>query len=104
MRDNLMAQLLELGKSKPRGKESEVLLADITRLESTLSVARDDLVCVWIRLVSTLTYVTNTSRKRARRGCQESRMNSSISTERFVNCSLIYGRSAKQVTYPSCIY
>ncbi|RDX49778.1 cohesin complex subunit psm1 [Lentinus brumalis] len=43
MRDNLMAQLLELNKSKPRGKESEVLIAEISRLESSLSVARDDL-------------------------------------------------------------
>ncbi len=47
MRDNLMAQLLELNKSKPRGKESEVLIAEISRLESSLSVARDDLV--WSR-------------------------------------------------------
>ncbi|KAJ8472469.1 hypothetical protein ONZ51_g8497 [Trametes cubensis] len=50
VRDNLMAQLLELGKSKPRGKESEVLLAEITRLESTLSVARDDLKACKTRL------------------------------------------------------
>ncbi|EIW51887.1 cohesin complex subunit psm1 [Trametes versicolor FP-101664 SS1] len=42
VRDNLMAQLLELGKSKPRGKESEVLIAEISRLESALHVARDD--------------------------------------------------------------
>ncbi len=45
MRDNLMAQLLELSKSKPRGKESDVLIAEISRLESSLAVARDDLVC-----------------------------------------------------------
>ncbi|KAH9884117.1 cohesin complex subunit psm1 [Cubamyces lactineus] len=50
VRDNLMAQLLELGKSKPRGKESEVLLAEVTRLESTLSVARDDLKACKTRL------------------------------------------------------
>ena len=43
-RDNFMAHLLELGKSKPRGKETEVLLAEITRLESAHTVARDDLV------------------------------------------------------------
>ncbi|TBU39664.1 condensin complex subunit SMC1 [Dichomitus squalens] len=42
-RDNFIAQLLELGKSKPRGKEAEVLLAEITRLESARTVARDDL-------------------------------------------------------------
>ena len=39
-----MNQLHELAKSKPRGKETEVLLAEITRLESALTVARDDLV------------------------------------------------------------
>lgn len=44
MRDGLMAKMMELNKSKPRGKESEVLLAEITRLESALTVARDDLV------------------------------------------------------------
>ncbi|OJT14387.1 Structural maintenance of chromosomes protein 1 [Trametes pubescens] len=37
-----MVQLLHLGKSKPRGKESEVLIAEISRLESALHVARDD--------------------------------------------------------------
>ncbi|KAH9848926.1 cohesin complex subunit psm1 [Lenzites betulinus] len=42
VRDNLMAQLHELAKSKPRGKESEILLAELSRLESALSVARDD--------------------------------------------------------------
>ena len=45
MRDGLMAQMMELNKSKPRGKESEVLVAEISRLESALAVARDDLVC-----------------------------------------------------------
>ncbi len=46
MRDGYMSQMMELNKSKPRGKESEVLLAEITRLESALTVARDDLVIV----------------------------------------------------------
>ena len=44
-RDKLMEQLMELNKSKPRGKESEILIAEISRLESSLGVARDDLVC-----------------------------------------------------------
>ncbi|EIW54226.1 uncharacterized protein TRAVEDRAFT_39782 [Trametes versicolor FP-101664 SS1] len=42
VRDNLLAQLLELGKSMPRGKESKVLIAEISRLESALHVVRDD--------------------------------------------------------------
>lgn len=44
VRDNLLAQLLELGKSMPRGKESKVLIAEISRLESALHVVRDDQV------------------------------------------------------------
>ena len=44
VRDNLMEQLHELNKTKPRGKESEILVAEITRLESSLAVARDDQV------------------------------------------------------------
>ena len=48
-RDSFMAQLHELGKSKPRGKETEVLVAEITRLESAYAVARDDLVWLFPR-------------------------------------------------------
>ena len=44
-RDKLMEQLMELNKSKPRGKADDNLLAEITRLEPALTVARDDLVC-----------------------------------------------------------
>lgn len=34
----------ELNKNKPRGKADDILLAEITRLEPALAVARDDLV------------------------------------------------------------
>lgn len=44
VRDNLMEQLRDLQKSKPRGKADENLIADITRLESAHTVAKDDLV------------------------------------------------------------
>lgn len=44
LRDNLMAQLQELNRSKPRGKADENIIAEITRLESVITVARDDLV------------------------------------------------------------
>lgn len=46
VRESLMSQLKELNKQKPRMKTDENLLAEITRLESTLRVQRDDLVCL----------------------------------------------------------
>jgi structural maintenance of chromosome 1 len=39
-----MSHLKELNKQKPRTKTDENLLAEISRLESTLTVCRDDLV------------------------------------------------------------
>ena len=44
VRDNLKAQLRELAKQKPRGQTDENLIAEISRLESTSTVTRDDLV------------------------------------------------------------
>jgi structural maintenance of chromosome 1 len=44
LRDNLVAQLQELNRSKPRGKADENVIAEITRLESAIAVVRDDLV------------------------------------------------------------
>lgn len=44
VRDNLKAQLRELAKQKPRGQTDENLIAEISRLESASTVARDDLV------------------------------------------------------------
>lgn len=44
VRDSLHTQLTDLLKSKPRNKADENLLSEITRLESELVVARDDLV------------------------------------------------------------
>lgn len=46
VRDKLLADMQELNKNKPRGKADDLLLAEITRLEPALAVARDDLVCV----------------------------------------------------------
>jgi structural maintenance of chromosome 1 len=43
LRDNLVAQLQELNRSKPRGKADENVIAEITRLESAIAVVRDDL-------------------------------------------------------------
>ena len=62
-----MAQLLELSKSKPRGKESEVLLAEISRLESALIVVRDDLVRLCSQLPSMLLTPSSADRAPARR-------------------------------------
>ncbi|KAG2124257.1 hypothetical protein BD769DRAFT_1653050 [Suillus cothurnatus] len=43
LRDNLVAQLQELNRSKPRGKADENVIAKIIRLESAIAVVRDDL-------------------------------------------------------------
>ncbi len=39
-----MSELRELAKKKPRGKADENLIAELTRLESALTLAKDDLV------------------------------------------------------------
>lgn len=39
-----MKQLGELAKQRPRGKTDENLMSEVSRLESTMTVARDDLV------------------------------------------------------------
>ena len=39
-----MQELRELGQNKPRNKNDEALIAEITRLEPAHQVARDDLV------------------------------------------------------------
>lgn len=41
-----MAQLADLNKQKPRGKSDENLIAEVARLESAITVAKDDLVNV----------------------------------------------------------
>ena len=46
VRDSLLGQLRDLNKSKPRSKADENLVAEITRLESSLSLAKDDLVSI----------------------------------------------------------
>lgn len=43
-REILLSQLKELNKQKPRTKTDENLLAEVSRLESMLTVQRDDLV------------------------------------------------------------
>lgn len=44
VRDALLAQMRDLNKSKPRSKSDESLIAEITRLESSMTLAKDDLV------------------------------------------------------------
>lgn len=39
-----MARLHELNKSKPRGNADENIISEISRLESSITVTRDDLV------------------------------------------------------------
>ncbi|KAJ3557591.1 hypothetical protein NM688_g1392 [Phlebia brevispora] len=50
VRDKLLEDLRELNKSKPRSKADDNLLAEITRLEPALTVARDDLSACRLRL------------------------------------------------------
>ncbi|KAF8915965.1 SMCs flexible hinge [Mucidula mucida] len=42
-RDSLLSQLRELGKQKPRTKTDENLIAEVTTLESSITIARDEL-------------------------------------------------------------
>ena len=44
LRDSLIVQLGELQKSKSKGKTDESLISEISRLESAITVTRDDLV------------------------------------------------------------
>jgi structural maintenance of chromosome 1 len=39
-----LAQQRELSKQKPRGKTDDALISEISRLESNITVAKDDLV------------------------------------------------------------
>ncbi|KAG5644198.1 hypothetical protein DXG03_008861 [Asterophora parasitica] len=50
VRDNLKGQLRELAKNKPRGSTDENLIAEISRLESASTVARDDLSACKLRI------------------------------------------------------
>ncbi|EKM57692.1 uncharacterized protein PHACADRAFT_206572 [Phanerochaete carnosa HHB-10118-sp] len=50
VRDKLLFDLQELNKNKPRGKADDNLLAEISRLEPALAVARDDLSACKLRL------------------------------------------------------
>ncbi|KAI0078626.1 cohesin complex subunit psm1 [Panus rudis PR-1116 ss-1] len=50
VRDKLMADMAELMKGRPRGKVDDILLAEITRLEPSLTIARDDLSACKLRL------------------------------------------------------
>ncbi|KAF9231132.1 hypothetical protein BU15DRAFT_68589, partial [Melanogaster broomeanus] len=43
LQDNLMAQLQELSRSKPRGKADDNIIAEITRLDSAITVTKDDM-------------------------------------------------------------
>ncbi|KAF9454363.1 condensin complex subunit SMC1 [Macrolepiota fuliginosa MF-IS2] len=50
VREGLLSQLKELNKQKPRTKTDENLLAEVSRLESTLTVQRDDLTACKLRI------------------------------------------------------
>jgi hypothetical protein len=44
-RDTLLAEQRELHQQRARGKSDESLISEISRLESLMIVAKDDLVC-----------------------------------------------------------
>lgn len=44
-RESLLTQMRDLNKTKPRGRADEGPMAEMTRLESTLMVAKEDRVC-----------------------------------------------------------
>lgn len=50
VQETYISQLRELQKSKPRGQLEENLLAEMSRIESSLTVARDDLVSSFQRM------------------------------------------------------
>ncbi|KAM6496344.1 condensin complex subunit SMC1 [Amanita muscaria] len=50
VRDSLMSDLRELSKQKPRGKADENLIAEVTRLETAITLAKDDLTACKLRL------------------------------------------------------
>ena len=45
-RDALLAEQRELHQQRARGKSDETLISEISRLESLMIVAKDDLVCL----------------------------------------------------------
>ena len=45
-RDTLLAEQRELHQQRARGKSDENLISEISRLESLMIVAKDDLVCL----------------------------------------------------------
>jgi structural maintenance of chromosome 1 len=44
LRDKLQSELRDLLKARPRGNVDQNLMSEIARLESSLTIARDDLV------------------------------------------------------------
>lgn len=46
-RDSLTSQLRELAKQKPRNKTDDALIADITALESSITLTKDELVSIF---------------------------------------------------------
>ena len=47
-RDTLLSQQRELHQQRARGKSDESLISEISRLESLMTVAKDDLVCSFV--------------------------------------------------------
>jgi len=79
-RDSLLAEQRELSKQKPRGKTDEALISEISRLESNITVAKDDLVGSNLVIFDNL-MTSPFVRERASYVSTGLKMNSSILTE-----------------------
>lgn len=96
VRDKLLADLQALNKTKPRGNADDNLLAEITRLEPALAVARDDLVSpIFILEIEML---LTSLRVRASSVSTESRMRSNTSTVSSGNKNLSSDRLNQHTT------
>jgi len=50
LREKLQSQLRDLLKERPRGNVDQNLMSEIARLESSLTIAKDDLVGIFLVL------------------------------------------------------
>jgi len=57
-RDNIQNQLSDLVKQKPRNKDDDDLISEMTRLEAMLQVSRDDLVCRSYRITPVSSFLS----------------------------------------------
>ncbi len=79
-RDSLLSQLRDLSKQKPRGKNDDNLFAEVSRLESAITIAKDDLVRHVLLPEGTVSNVRELSRLLASSGSRVLKMSSGTLT------------------------